>query len=407
MFIAFTRTNCGLALIIGIAAFLVPAPRARGQSLDYLGDLGGEFSLATSINDSGEVVGQAATGPGNPVPTTAFFYTPDTGMQALDSLSGTSGFINGEATGVNDSGEVVGWTQVNSQDEAFTYTSATGMQTIPGTANGGYSSANAINSSGQITGQYTPDAPTGNYASQSFIYTTASGVQSFATAYATTANAIDNAGDVAGSFSINGTSHAFVYSKTGGFQDLGLSTGYISSGASGINNQGQVVGTLGTLGTASRAFIYSSNTGIVDLGTLGGGLTSSANAINDMGDVVGESTITSVGVFQGGTMDAFIYLPGTGMEDLNVLYRSLLVSGTDSQAGFTQLIDANDINDEGQIVGEGIYYNGTTSYESAFVLDTAPEPSVTALFGLGLGILLWRGARSRSYRRGLLASDRS
>ena len=255
-----------------------------------------------------------------------------------------------------------------------------GMQAIPGTANGGYSSANAINSAGQIAGQYTPGAPMGNYASKSFIYTTASGVQLFATTYATTAMAIDNVGDVAGSFSINGTTHAFLYSKTGGFQDLGLITGYSSSCASGINNQGQVVGTLG------------------------GGLTSSANAINDMGDVVGESTITSLGVFEGGTVDAFIYLPGTGMEDLNVLYRSLLVGGTGSQAGFTRLIDANDINDEGQIVGEGLYYNGTTSYQSAFVLDTAPEPSVTGLLVLGLGMLNWRGARLRSCHRGLSVS---
>jgi hypothetical protein len=41
----------------------------------------------------------------------------------------------------------------------------------------------------------------------------------------------------------------------------------------------------------------------------------------------------------------FIYSSGTGMENLDTLYDSLLASGTTSQAGFVSLDDATAINE--------------------------------------------------------------
>jgi hypothetical protein len=77
------------------------------------------------------------------------------------------------------------------------------------------------------------------------------------------------------------------------------------------------------------------------------------------------------------------------MVDLNTLYSSLLVTGGGSQVGFTQLAYANAINDSGEIVGTGDYWNGTT-YESnqAFLLITAPEPGAWTLMLVEVGLLL-------------------
>ena len=54
----------------------------EAQELTYLGNLGGNFSLASGINDSGEVVGQSAVNPVSEgfTPTDAFLYTPSQGL---------------------------------------------------------------------------------------------------------------------------------------------------------------------------------------------------------------------------------------------------------------------------------------------------------------------------------------
>jgi MYXO-CTERM domain-containing protein len=80
------------------------------------------------------------------------------------------------------------------------------------------------------------------------------------------------------------------------------------------------------------------------------------------------------------------------MQDMNKLYASLLVSGTGSQTGFTTLTEATGINNLGDIIGDGTYWNGTADVNEGFVLTPAatPEPSawllglivITALGGL-------------------------
>ncbi len=104
-------------------------------------------------------------------------------------------------------------------------------------------------------------------------------------------------------------------------------------------------------------------------------------------------------MLQGGPVDAFLYTATGGMQDLNTLFSSLLVSGTGSQAGFTDLIEATAINDEGQIVGEGDYYNGSTTYGAAFLLNTdmVPEPPAWLLLGLG-GLILLVGVKMKRLR---------
>lgn len=103
------------------------------------------------------------------------------------------------------------------------------------------------------------------------------------------ANSINNSGQVVGDFQASdGHLHAFVYSA-GTFRDQGTFGGK-TSWARGINDAGQVAGSADT--TDSRhAFLYSGGQ-MHDLGTLGGN-SSTAFAIDSHGNVVGTSAVVT------------------------------------------------------------------------------------------------------------------
>jgi len=178
----------------------------------------------------------------------------------------------------------------------------------------------------------------------------------------------------------SGKWHAFLYDGTT-MNDLGTFGGS-SSAAWGINDNGQVVGDAYASSGHAHAFLYSSGT-MTDLGTLGG-LSSRAMGINFDGQVVGGTDVSS------GAEHAFLYTDGV-MTDLNSLI--------DSASDWT-LVQANAINDSGQIVGFGINPSGQTD---AFLLTlvtpqiagTIPEPSTLVLFGIGAVSLLAYGWRRR------------
>jgi probable HAF family extracellular repeat protein len=101
--------------------------------------------------------------------------------------------------------------------------------------------------------------------------------------------ALNDAGQVAGTSSINATSndtHAFRWSKETGMVKL-APPGVLSSSASDINSRGWVTGGARFPDQWGHAFRWTPRTGMVDLGALQNG--SYGAALNDAGTVAGES----------------------------------------------------------------------------------------------------------------------
>src|SRR5215217_7838737 len=119
-------------------------------------------------------------------------------------------------------------------------------------------------------------------------------------------------------------------------EDLGT-LGGSRSGASAINDSGQVVGSSYLAGDQNnRAFLYK-DAKMTDLGTLGG-TSSEAKGINKSGQVVGWSDNSS------GERRAFFYDSANGMKDLNDLIPA--------DSGWT-IYEATAINNNGKIAATG------------------------------------------------------
>jgi probable HAF family extracellular repeat protein len=334
-------------MAIGLAAFIaaLSANAAQNYTAQPLGTLGGKGSVGYGINNSGQVTGWSWT-TGDLV-AHPFLYT-DGVMTDLGSLGGD--VVHGEA--VNNLGQVAGW---DSKDgltahgllRAFLYSrgSMTDLGALIGP--GSFSEAHAINDSGQVVGDAATAGGVNTYA---FLYAagmvtnlgTLGGSQSLG-------NGINNSGQLTGGSRIVGdvAQHAYVYSA-GKMTDLGTLPNGSNSVGYAINNSGQVTGSADTAtppqlqppvpppDTLSHAFLYSGAI-MSDLGTLGG-MHSAGLSINTNGQVVGWSEPANA------SSVAFIYSDGK-MYDLN----SLVVSGL---AGAT-LNEARGINDNGQIVANG------------------------------------------------------
>jgi probable HAF family extracellular repeat protein len=137
------------------------------ETMDDLGTLGGTHSAATAVNDAGLIVGWSDT-VGNSA-RHAFVYDPAT--DTMDDL-GTLGGINSGAEDLNEAGVIVGWSEIAASDpcegigescpptRGFSYDLSTGtmtnLRTRPGTS---HSYATGINESGVVVG-YTESLPT-------------------------------------------------------------------------------------------------------------------------------------------------------------------------------------------------------------------------------------------------------
>ena len=265
------------------------------------------------------------------------------GMTELGTLGGTFS----DARGINDSGQVVGYSTAvpGGNFHAFiTGTNGAGMTDL-GTFGGDYSFALEINNSGQVFGVF------GNDGEERFHY------------FITGPNGIGMTELPAVSFD---GSKLYSYN--------------------GINDSGQLVGnTFDSDGVSAwnmHSFFTGDNgIGITELSPgpdqFGNDFYSSAAGINNSGQVIGYMS-----------EDTFLYSNGT-YADLETL--PSVVSG-----GWGSNFNVSDINNNGQIIGHGLHNNGssTEAYLLSNVAAPVPETEIYAMLLAGLG---WLGFTA--YRR--------
>lgn len=318
-----------------------------GRTID-LGTLGGLNSAVEwpVKNDHGAVVGISETS--NPDPlhegfscaafipadghTCLGFVWRDGGMTPLATLGGNNGF----ATAMNNFGQAVGWAETTVHDST-----CTGSQILQFLAvvwgpqpneihilaplpKDSDTAATAINDRGQVVGisGICGDAVGAYSAKHAVLWQngTPTEIPNLGGTGWNTPMAINNHGVVVGFSDLPGDVSAgvltpnfqtFLWTREGGTRNLSTLPGDVLSEATGINEQGQVVGTSFDAKGNSRVFLWQNNV-MTDLNTL---VVSSPNLylvasgdINDRGEITGQACVLTNGTCSTVT-HAFLAIP--------------------------------------------------------------------------------------------------
>ncbi len=285
----------------------------RKGTLTDLGTLGGPNSAATyRPNESGDAGGGSDTPSPDPLGEDACgfgthliclpFLWRNGIMTPLPTLGGNNGF----AQGVNNRGQVAGVAENTELDLTCTAPSlqfkpviwekgeVRELPTFPGDPDGG---AHAINDRGQAVGN--SDNCTAALHALLWQNGTATDLGNLGGTTHNFAFDINNQGQVVGSSTLPGDTpwHAFLW-QNGVMTDLGTLPGDVFSGAGGINGKGQVVGTSADASGNERAFFWQNGV-MTDLNTL---IPPSsplylleADAINSRGQIAGIALVISTG----------------------------------------------------------------------------------------------------------------
>ena len=324
----------------------------------------GTYAVPTAINDQGEVIAN------NILYSAEAWNSGQTYPQTLPIYY---------AYGINDSGVAVGIVLSESSGWGYQLVSATktGATTDlpsldPAKATFSTDQLYAINDSGVIVGSSAAANGIGEAAMWQngqvlALGTLPGGDAAKGFVLDSTATAINASGQIAGwSLNASHVAHAVTWIN-GSIQDLGALSATDSSDATGINDQGQIVGydTLSSTGQ-THAVLWQNGT-MTDLGTLPGDAFSKALGINDAGIIVGLSGKSA------SDEHAVMWVDGK-IVDLNTV---------DSLPW--DLSTAVAINNEGEIIGIG--NNGK---ETAYALSLN---GTTAAIGVSVKTALQHGGR--------------
>jgi probable HAF family extracellular repeat protein len=389
------------------ASFCAPAPLCAAPGDVYtLGSFGpGTRLTGRKMNNAGQVAGDADLGGIGIPPFRAFRFTPVPGGPGLLEDIGTFGGRDSVGLGINDAGQVTGWSGENGKGgHAFRYTGAPGrpgvmedLGVLPG-ATLDNSVGYAINNAGQVTGYSRAPHPVERRA---FRYTGTPGAGGFIQDLGTLDTfygeswglAINSAGQVVG----NSGGRAFLYTDSaqgGRLYDLG-SLGGGAAGAAAINDAGEIAG--GSLHAGAfepHAFRYTGTPGaggtMTDLGTLGGA-GSTALGINNHGVIAGMAQHPDA------QRSAVLWRADNTIVDLDAW-----LDEVNPEVGRRWVLDfAYDVNDRGLVMGNGMYNDGPGGLPDGpltWVLDASavvPEPGAAAFYIAATAALLLRRARRR------------
>jgi len=303
--------------LLGVPEGIAALWQADGQIVD-LGTLGGNESLAATINNRGQIVGGAANSVPDIFPgplgfwgtrTRAFLWEKGV-MTDLGDLGGPDAFAifvseRGDIAGVSYTSAIPDPTQTDCgqnipPQDPFLWES--GKMIDLGSLGGICGFVNGLNNSGQVIGQS------------------------------------DLVGDL--------TAHPFLWDlkTTPHLQDLGTLGGSFGF-ATALNDVGEVAGGANTQDDQElHAFFWRKGV-MTDLGTIGDDTCSVVHSMNARGEVSGTSG-DCAGEFE---RHGFLWQPGGSMIDLN----DFVPPGSE-----LTVTDGETINDGGEIAGTGMLPNG-------------------------------------------------
>lgn len=203
----------------------------------------------------------------------------------------------GEAFGINDLGQITGWRPDpnGGQMIAFVWDKTTGFTDI------GPSTGRVINNLGQVAGD-------------GWIWSHQEGLSPLSSPegfYPFSSGGINNNGQIAGSVRSNSATYkAVLWNSPSNFIDLGIPNGW-SGWAYDINDSGTVVGEMTDGPTRNHAFTWDVSSGLVDIGDFDTPFAR-ADGINDLGQIVGQYN-------PGGCRHAFLWSATNGLLDLGTL----------------------------------------------------------------------------------------
>jgi probable HAF family extracellular repeat protein len=306
---------------LNISLFIfVVAVSSYGQKLRYavseVGSLDGNWSIARSINNQGEVVGISSHGKTH----RGFIWTRTGAMNALPKCSSDTAIINSAAYAINDFGQIAGY-------ESSGWVGLVGSSWDVRT---GSCTIVTLNNTTALFGVSNTGELAGEYNGVAFMQSRNGSLLLEAVGNKSQAMAIGSESIVVGFSTRAGLQHATLWH---GKEAFDLTPNALTSAAYDVNLQGEIVGYYADAPGKFVAFKWSPVDGMSNLGTLAKNAQfTSAYGINNSGDIVGES-------------DGRAFLKrGNKKYDLN----SFLPAGS----GWI-LVAAYKINDLGQIVGYG------------------------------------------------------